>query len=93
MSDGDHNLIFHIADEVDRPVVLRRNVHQFDQAAGLFLQLPEKLRITFPDIIRRLGAFFLNTDERAFHIDADQLRALCPGISPGRLHNAVEFFL
>src|SRR5699024_8168919 len=56
VGDGYNNVIFHFTDEFHCPVVLRCDIDQTDQAAGLLLKYAEKLYITSSHVVVCLSA-------------------------------------
>ena len=81
MRNGDGAEPARIADQLLRPLALRRNIQQFDNAAAALVIIPESPPVRRTDIFPLLRAFAVNGEIGALHIDSGN-----PCAGPGMLH-------
>ena len=59
-----------------RSLTLGRDIHQAHNAAAILIQRAEQLPVGIADVFFLLRSLFLRGDERPFHVDAEDARAL-----------------
>ena len=90
VGNGNTHLIVTFLDEVHVARLLGGDVHQLDQPTAAGLQSAEHIGVGGHHVLGVLGAHLFGADVGAFHVDADQIRAMLIFMGRSHIHDAVQ---